>query len=132
MDGGSQDKKPKTRPVKRHGGQKSKREKRDVDIMNVGISTLSAHMTVADGNDHSADLLWQTNDSSIVSKRSVCKLYFSKEPDYYEPVVPKFVRRNPLINRGYWLRMHAIEQVVRQFLEDNTGRKKLVVNLGCG
>ncbi|KAL6710068.1 tRNA methyltransferase ppm2 [Coniothyrium glycines] len=87
--------------------QKSKREKRDVDIMN-------------------------TNDSSIVSKRSVCKIYMSKEPDYYEPFVPKLVRRNPLINRGYWLRMHAIEQVVHQFLKEDDGKQKVVVNLGCG
>ncbi|KAH7398436.1 leucine carboxyl methyltransferase 2 [Pyrenochaeta sp. MPI-SDFR-AT-0127] len=103
--------KPKMRPkkgsVKRKGNRKTNKEKRDVDIMN-------------------------TNDSSIVSKRSVSKLYLSKEPDYYEPFVPKFVRRNPLINRGYWLRMHAVEQVVRQFLEEDDGRTKVVVNLGCG
>ncbi|KAI4704021.1 hypothetical protein J4E81_001085 [Alternaria sp. BMP 2799] len=93
--------------AKRKGNQKSLRERRDVDIMN-------------------------TNDSSIVSKRSVSKLYLSNEPDFYEPFVPKFVRRNPLINRGYWLRMHAIEQVVRRFLEEENGKPKIVVNLGCG
>ncbi|KAI8942725.1 hypothetical protein NX059_000773 [Plenodomus lindquistii] len=92
---------------KRKAHQKTKREKRDVDIMN-------------------------TNDSSIVSKRSVSKLYLSNEPDFYEPFVPTFVRRNPLINRGYWLRMHAIEQVVRRFLEEDNGKSKVVVNLGCG
>ncbi|KAF1838075.1 LCM-domain-containing protein [Decorospora gaudefroyi] len=88
--------------------QKTVRERRDVDIMN-------------------------TNDSSIVSKRSVSKLYFSNEPDFYEPFVSqKFLRRNPLINRGYWLRMHAIEQAVRQFLEEQNGKPKIIVNLGCG
>ncbi|CAN9197823.1 unnamed protein product [Alternaria sp. RS040] len=50
------------------GKQKTLRERRDVDIMN-------------------------TNDSSIVSKRSVSKLYLSHEPDFYEPFVPKFLRR---------------------------------------
>jgi tRNA wybutosine-synthesizing protein 4 len=74
----------------------------------------------------------QTNDSSIVSKRCVCKLYMPDEPDFYAPFTTKFVRRNPLINRGYWLRMHAIEQVVRRFLEEDNGRSKVVVNLGCG
>ncbi|KAH7089030.1 hypothetical protein FB567DRAFT_559567 [Paraphoma chrysanthemicola] len=74
----------------------------------------------------------QTNDSSIVSKRSVSKLYLSDEPDFYEPFAPNFVRRNPLINRGYWLRMHAIEQVVRRFLEEDNTKQKVVVNLGCG
>lgn len=74
----------------------------------------------------------KTNDSSIVSKRCVSKLYLSHEPDYYEPFAPKYVRRNPLINRGYWLRMHAIEQVVRRFLEQDSKKPKVVVNLGCG
>ncbi|CAO2654888.1 Nn.00g116210.m01.CDS01 [Neocucurbitaria sp. VM-36] len=99
--------KPKKGPAKRAGGPRTTQERRDVDIMN-------------------------TNDSSIVSKRSVSKLYFQHEPDFYEPFVPKFVRRNPLINRGYWLRMHAVEQVARQFLEEGNGKSKVVVNLGCG
>ena len=67
-----------------------------------------------------------------MSKRCVSKLYLSDEPDFYEPFAPKHVRRNPLINRGYWLRMHAIEQVVKRFLEEDDGKKKVVVNLGCG
>lgn len=74
----------------------------------------------------------QTNDSSIVSKRSVSKLYFPNEPDYYESFVNKYIKRNPLINRGYWLRMHAIEQVVRRFLEEDSDKMKAIVNLGCG
>lgn len=67
-----------------------------------------------------------------MSKRSVSKLYFPEEPDFYEPFVGKYVRRNPLINRGYWLRMHAVEQVVRRFLEEAPQRPKVLVNLGCG
>ncbi|KAH3944568.1 leucine carboxyl methyltransferase [Parastagonospora nodorum] len=99
--------KPRNGPTKRKNNVRSKREKRDDDVMN-------------------------TNDSSIVSKRCVSKLYFSNEPDYYEPFAPKYVRRNPLINRGYWLRMHAIEQAVLRFLEKDNGKPKVVVNLGCG
>ncbi|KAF2690400.1 LCM-domain-containing protein [Lentithecium fluviatile CBS 122367] len=80
----------------------------------------------------SDDSIMNTNDSSIVSKRCVSKLYFPDEPDFYEPFVPKFTRRNPLINRGYWLRMHAIEQIVLQFLEEDSRKAKVIVNLGCG
>lgn len=40
--------------------------------------------------------------------------------------------QDPLINRGYWLRMHAIEQVVLRFLGEDSGKSKVVVNLGCG
>jgi tRNA wybutosine-synthesizing protein 4 len=73
-----------------------------------------------------------TNDYSIVSKRSVEKLYYVGEPEFLRPFVDKFKRRAPLINRGYWLRMRAIENTVRDFLDEETGKSKIVVNLGCG
>jgi tRNA wybutosine-synthesizing protein 4 len=75
-----------------------------------------------------------TNDYSIVSKRSVEKLYLSGEPEFLRPFVTKFKRRAPLINRGYWLRMRVIEHVVRQFLECpiDVSKSKVVINLGCG
>ncbi|KAF2645392.1 LCM-domain-containing protein [Massarina eburnea CBS 473.64] len=78
------------------------------------------------------DDIMHTNDSSITSKRCVSKLYFPNEPDFYEPFVPRYMRRNPLINRGYWLRMHAVEQAVVDFLKEEAGRQKVIVNLGCG
>lgn len=73
-----------------------------------------------------------TNDYSIVSKRSVEKIYYPEEPQFFEPFIAKFKRRAPLINRGYWLRMQAIEQAVLQFLDEKSEKKKLIVNLGCG
>ena len=72
-----------------------------------------------------------TNNSSIVSKRSVERLYYP-EPHFFRHFVKKPQRRAPLINRGYWLRMHAIDAVVRQFLDEPTSQKKLILNLGCG
>ncbi|QIW98942.1 hypothetical protein AMS68_004460 [Peltaster fructicola] len=77
------------------------------------------------------DLIQQTNNSSIVSKRSVEKLYYDGL-SYFRPFVGKFKRRSPLINRGYWLRMWAIEATVLRFLEESTTRRKVVINLGCG
>lgn len=76
-------------------------------------------------------LLLQTNNSSIVSKRSVEKLYLP-QPHFYRYFVRKPLRRSPTINRGYWLRMRAIDWVVRQFLEKPTDQQKIIVNLGCG
>lgn len=78
------------------------------------------------------DSIMNTNDSSTVSKQSVTKLYYPNELDFYQPFVKRFRRRNPLINRGYWLRMQAIEIVVRKFLEEDTRKEKVVINLGCG
>lgn len=86
---------------------KSTKEKRDDDIM-------------------------LTNDSSIVSKQSVVKLYHSDQPDFFKPFIAKCQRRSPLINRGYWLRMRAIEHTVTNFLRQPIEKDKIVVNLGCG
>jgi tRNA wybutosine-synthesizing protein 4 len=73
----------------------------------------------------------QTNNSSIVSKRSV-ELRYYPQNQFFRYFVKKPQRRAPLINRGYWLRMHAIAETVRQFLESSDTRPKFVLNLGCG
>ncbi|KAI1825176.1 leucine carboxyl methyltransferase [Xylaria intraflava] len=78
------------------------------------------------------DLVMQTNSSSIVSKRSVERIYYPDEPHYFRYFVKKFQRRAPLINRGYHLRLHVIDTAVRRFLERPGDKTKLVINLGCG
>ncbi|TGO61403.1 hypothetical protein BOTNAR_0129g00140 [Botryotinia narcissicola] len=78
------------------------------------------------------DSIMGTNNSSIVSKRSVERLYFPNEPHFFRYFVKKPLRRSPLINRGYWLRMKAIDHVVKQFLEQKSEKQKVVINLGCG
>ncbi|KAK3053671.1 tRNA methyltransferase ppm2 [Extremus antarcticus] len=78
------------------------------------------------------EYVMDTNNSSIVSKRSVEKLYYGGEAEYFRYFVSKFKRRSPLINRGYWLRMKSIEHSVTRFLAEQTPKRKIVVNLGCG
>ncbi|KAF9886984.1 tRNA methyltransferase ppm2, partial [Aspergillus nanangensis] len=78
-----------------------------------------------------ADLVMGTNNSSIVSKRSVEMLYYRK-PHFFRYFVKKPQRRSPLINRGYWLRMHAMAETVRQFMKAPSDKPKFVLNLGCG
>ncbi|KAH8158149.1 hypothetical protein CIB48_g10098 [Xylaria polymorpha] len=78
------------------------------------------------------ELVMQTNSSSIVSKRSVERIYYPDEPHYFRYFVKKFQRRAPLINRGYHIRLHVIDAAVRRFLERPGHKTKVVVNLGCG
>ena len=77
----------------------------------------------------------ETNNHSIVSKRSVELLYRpvvdSETKEWFRHFVPKDKRRSPAINRGYWLRMESIKQAVLRIVAlsaETTG----VVNLGCG
>ncbi|KAK9376858.1 S-adenosyl-L-methionine-dependent methyltransferase [Lipomyces chichibuensis] len=86
----------------------------------------------------------ETNSSSIVSKRSVERLYYPtarhssenslslEDAHFFRYFVQKPQRRAPLINRGYWIRMEAVHTVVKQFLQSNPESRKVVVNLGCG
>lgn len=81
------------------------------------------------------EFIMDTNNSSIVSKRSVEKLYYQGRKEYLRHFVRKFQRRSPLINRGYWLRMKAVDSAVRKFLNQDQGetkKRKIIVNLGCG
>lgn len=58
-------------------------------------------------------------------------LYYSK-PHFFRYFVKKPQRRSPLINRGYWLRMHAMAETVRKFMRELSDKPKFVLNLGCG
>lgn len=84
-----------------------------------------------------------TNNSSIVSKRSVESIYYPKFDninrskhtnellEYLKFFVPKFVNRSPCINRGYWLRLHAIRSRLDSILSVQKA-KLVIINLGCG
>lgn len=57
-----------------------------------------------------------TNNSSIMSKRSVEAIYNPvldpKQKEWIKYFVPKLKRRSPAINRGYWIRMESIKEMV--------------------
>jgi tRNA wybutosine-synthesizing protein 4 len=94
-------------------------------------SSQCTNMDQSDGyQDEAASI--ETNSYSIISKRSVEKLYYPNDPSFLKPFVPKFKRRAPLINRGYWLRSKAVESAVETFLASPDDRTKVVMNLGCG
>jgi tRNA wybutosine-synthesizing protein 4 len=67
-----------------------------------------------------------------VSKRSVERLYYPDERHFFRFFVAKFQRRSPLINRGYYLRLHVIDVMLRRFITNRSAKRKIVVNLGCG
>lgn len=77
-------------------------------------------------------LIGKTNSSSIVSKRSVERIYYPDEPHFFRFFVRKFQRRSPLINRGYHLRLHVIDVAVKNFLQKPSTKRKVVINLGAG
>ncbi|KAG7395975.1 Leucine carboxyl methyltransferase 1 [Phytophthora boehmeriae] len=81
------------------------------------------------------------HDSAVrdtASDASLCKLSASQLGYYVDPFVQFFVkspsRRMPIINRGYYARVAAVESLVRRFLAsgDDPQTKKQVVILGAG
>lgn len=79
-----------------------------------------------------------TNDSSIVSKRSVEILYREKvdgesTKPYFQHFVKKSPRRTPVINRGYWIRMKSIRMSIEKIIEQQPINQRInIINLGCG
>lgn len=78
-----------------------------------------------------------TNDSSIVSKRSVEILYTDKVEEnakkYFQHFVKKSPRRTPVINRGYWIRMKSIRMAIERIIEQQPVEQRInIINLGCG
>jgi tRNA wybutosine-synthesizing protein 4 len=70
-----------------------------------------------------------TNDDSVLSKRSVVMRRYMRDP-FLRAFVAKPARRAPLINRGYWLRMHATTTIVHEMLQ-RTGVTQCL-SLGAG
>ena len=77
-----------------------------------------------------------TNNSSIVSKRSVEMIYTSKlDPqagEWFKFFVKNAKRRSPAINRGYWIRMESIKSMITRIIKMNPTKEICIVNLGCG
>lgn len=69
------------------------------------------------------------------SDASLCKLSASALGYFEDPFVQYFVkspsRRMPIINRGYYARVAAIESLVTRFLQSTEQRKQVVI-LGAG
>ncbi|KAL3669918.1 hypothetical protein V7S43_005292 [Phytophthora oleae] len=69
------------------------------------------------------------------SDASLCKLSASQLGYYADPFVHFFVkvpsRRMPIINRGYYARVAAVESLVRKFLGAGDAKKQMVI-LGAG
>lgn len=78
-----------------------------------------------------------TNNSSIVSKRSVEMLYTTKLNsdlgNWFHYFVSKGRRRSPAVNRGYWIRMESIRRKIDNIVSRYHGTERVtIVNLGCG
>uniref|UniRef100_A0A1I8FPB9 [phosphatase 2A protein]-leucine-carboxy methyltransferase n=1 Tax=Macrostomum lignano TaxID=282301 RepID=A0A1I8FPB9_9PLAT len=71
-----------------------------------------------------------TNDSSIAS--AVERGYF--DDPFVSLMVRKRARRAPLINRGYYIRMKAMDQALQNFISATSaeGQTRYIISLGAG
>lgn len=78
-----------------------------------------------------------TNDSSIVSKRSVEMIYTETveagSKHFFQHFVKTSPRRTPVINRGYWIRMKSIRMAIEKIIKQQPKNQRInIINLGCG
>jgi tRNA wybutosine-synthesizing protein 4 len=74
-----------------------------------------------------------TNDDATVSKRSAARQRYYDDI-YVPPFVRRASRRSPLINRGYWLRVHMFRDAMVKWIQRkrDENEKVQIVSLGCG
>ncbi|GBG24562.1 Leucine carboxyl methyltransferase 1 [Hondaea fermentalgiana] len=72
-----------------------------------------------------------TSDDAAVSKLSACLLGYY-EDDFMRIFVGKETRRSPLINRGYFARVAAMDMIIERFMEATASGQRQIVVLGAG
>lgn len=92
---------------------------------------MAAHVRGNAGSDaHDSAVMETASDASL------CKLSASSLGYFRDPFVQFFVkspsRRMPIINRGYYARVAAIETLLSKFLASESAQRKQVVILGAG
>ncbi|GLH14386.1 Leucine carboxyl methyltransferase 1 [Gryllus bimaculatus] len=71
-----------------------------------------------------------TNDDASLCKRCAVQLGYWDDP-YISLFVPKYERKTPEINRGYYARTKGVGMFIDQFME-KVGENCQIVNLGSG
>ncbi|XP_056611537.1 tRNA wybutosine-synthesizing protein 4 [Triplophysa dalaica] len=73
-----------------------------------------------------------TNDSSVVSKVSAAAQGYFHD-DFLKYFVCKVTRRAPLINRGYYIRLKAVDHCLKQFFHATEScLRRQILSLGAG
>ncbi|KAG0738754.1 hypothetical protein G6F57_007173 [Rhizopus arrhizus] len=80
--------------------------------------------------DSSDDVVRGTNDDATISRQSAAALQYLQDP-FVRYFVKRPIRRSPIINRGTFIRNHALDSILCQFLSI-PGPKKQIVSLGAG
>ncbi|KAG2175546.1 hypothetical protein INT43_001193 [Umbelopsis isabellina] len=78
------------------------------------------------------DVVRGTNDDATISRMSAASLGYIEDP-FVHFFVKRPVQRPPIINRGSYLRVMALTDIVQQFLQcSDISHKKQIVSLGAG
>ncbi len=70
-----------------------------------------------------------TNLEAMKAKRSASLLGYFQDK-FVEVFVKERVKKDVVLNRGYWLRYMFFSRLVRRFIESNKNAQ--VISLGCG
>ncbi|KYQ99815.1 leucine carboxyl methyltransferase [Tieghemostelium lacteum] len=103
------------------------------------LSSFTSKKTIAPKRAVDHFSMKQGQKESIISTNddaASCKLSAVDKGYYIDDFVKHFVKvpikRPPLINRGFFSRVEAIEQFIKQFFTSYSQERKQIVSLGCG
>jgi len=72
-----------------------------------------------------------TNAEALISKISAINLGYFNDP-FASKFIKSTVKKDCIINRGYWLRTQAIKMVVERFLAAYKNERTQIISLGSG
>ncbi|EFA83733.1 hypothetical protein PPL_02800 [Heterostelium album PN500] len=96
-------------------------------------STSSSRSTRQQNIDKHIEAVIGTNDDAASCKLSAVNIGYYKD-EFVQYFVKTPIRRPPLINRGFFSRVEAIEQFIKQFfaIYSDSTKPIQIVSLGCG
>mmetsp|Transcript_15107 Transcript_15107/g.20848 ORF Transcript_15107/g.20848 Transcript_15107/m.20848 type:complete len:341 (-) Transcript_15107:134-1156(-) len=93
-------------------------------------SRLPRKCNFGEGHDGDDTVRW-TNDDATVSKMSCADLNYLNDI-FVKHFVKRRQKKPPLINRGYFSRVHAFHSLMKQFMRAFKDKPTQIISLGCG
>jgi [phosphatase 2A protein]-leucine-carboxy methyltransferase len=99
-----------------------------------GVSSNNDGSSTVDEGASRDKIIQQTDHDASSSRMSAIELGYLQDDfaKLFWPASETVPKRYPIINRGTYVRSHAIDKLVKCFLESEPKRKKQIISLGAG
>lgn len=54
------------------------------------------------------------------------------QDEFVNFIIPENIKKEVLMNRGYWMRHYCFKTIVKKFIQTNSKQKVQIISIGCG